>query len=50
MFIVRVFEGAITWSELRESPLDEISYLLQKAIEINDEKADQLDKAKSKRR
>jgi len=36
LFIVQVFEGAITWAEVKDCPLDEIDWLFNQAKEAND--------------
>jgi hypothetical protein len=42
-----VFEGAVTYSEVAELPVNEIQWMLKQAVETNDKMADEL--AASKR-
>ena len=50
LFICRVLEGSISWTEIQDLPLDEIDYLHEEAVEINAKRNSDLRAAKSKSR
>lgn len=35
LFIAQVFEGAVTWGEIKELPVDEIEFLFKEADDLN---------------
>jgi hypothetical protein len=50
LFVVQVFEGAITWSEIQELPVDEIEWLFKQAQDVNDNRQSELSKSKGSMR
>lgn len=50
LFIARVFEGAVTWGDLRDADLEEIDFLFNQAEEANSKLKQEMDAAKSKGR
>jgi len=49
LFMARIYEGAITWSEIKDLSLEELDFLYEKALEIHDRREEEARKLKSHR-